>query len=149
MADRLSLYDHLAFVVPGATILFVAIYGYAGWPWDEPGAAGALGLVVASFVVGYVNAAIGNWVEPSFLGGRPGGRSDPLWGTLSGASHYDQAEKDAAERLLRNRYGDVPLHLGYRLAYTELQQRGKDGALQLMNQHLGFTRGQRRPLSPC
>jgi hypothetical protein len=141
VAERLSLYDYLSFVVPGATILFVVVYGYDGWPRDEPGGSATLALVAAAFVVGYINAAVGNWIEPTFLGNRPGGRVDPLWGTLTGSSHYSEGERTALARVLSERYGDVPKELAYRLAYTELQQKGLDGPLQLMNQHLGFTRG--------
>ena len=141
MAERLSLYDYLAFVVPGATILFVAVYGYDGWPRGEPGGAGTLGLVAASFVVGYINAAIGNWLEPVLLGGRPGAWPSSLWGTLRGPSRYDEADRAVIERALMNRYPGVSPEVAFRLAYTELQQSGRDGPLKLMNQHLGFTRG--------
>jgi len=141
VADRLSLYDYLAFVVPGAMILFVAVYGYDGWPRGEPGVAGTVALTAASFVVGYINAALGNWLQPMFLGGKPGGRADSLWGTLGACSHYTDAERDRFTRMLTDRYDDLPPGAGFHLAYTELQQRGLDGPLVLMNQHIGFTRG--------
>lgn len=141
MADRLTLYDYLAFVLPGGTILFVAIYGHGGWPHGEPGPGATIGLLAACFVVGYMNAAVGNWVESAFLGSWPGRRVDPLWGTLGSASHYASEEREAFKRLLRHRYPDVPVAVAYRLAHTELQQRGLDGPLNLMNQHIGFSRG--------
>lgn len=141
MADRLSLYDYLAFVIPGATILFVAVYGYYGWPWGSPGTTATLGLIAGSFVVGYVNAALGNWIEPLLLGNRPGGRADPLWGTLGASSHYNETQKSDYSKRLQDRYGTTTDRAGYSLAYTELQQRNLDGRLQLMNQHIGFTRG--------
>jgi hypothetical protein len=142
MAERLSLYDYLSFVLPGATILFVAIYGYDGWPRAEPGAAATLGLVAGAFVIGYLNAAIGNWIEAVFLGSRPGARPDPLWGTLTGKSRYSADEQKVFEETLHDRYGEgVPLRTCYRLAYTELQQRELAGQLHVMNQHIGFSRG--------
>ncbi|MHB1502915.1 MAG: hypothetical protein ACYCTL_01755 [Acidimicrobiales bacterium] len=141
MAERLSLYDYLAFVIPGATLLFVAVYGYNGWPRGSPGAAATIGLIAGSFVVGYVNAALGNWIEPLLLGARPGGRADPLWGTLGASSHYDDGQKSDYRKRLRDRYGTTTDRAGYSLAYTELQQRNLDGPLQLMNQHIGFARG--------
>lgn len=142
MAERLSLYDYLSFVLPGATILLVAVYGYDGWPRGEPGAAATLGLVTAAFVVGYINAALGNSIEGAFLGSRPGSRPDPLWGTLTGKSRYTPDEQCVFENALHERYGgDTPLHTCYRLAYTELQQREFAGRLHVINQHIGFSRG--------
>lgn len=138
--DRLTLYDYLSFVLPGALILFVAVYGDSGWPRGEPGAAATLGLVAAAFVIGYLNAALGNLVESVMLGGKPGGRADPLWGTLGDHSTYTDQEKAAATSALENRYG-VPVAMAYRMAYTELSQTDRDCRLQIMNQHLGFARG--------
>src|SRR5262245_16696411 len=129
--DRLSLYDYLSFVLPGALILFVATYGDGGWPRGEPGAAAFAGLVAAAFLVGYLNAALGNAAEALVLGERPGGRADPLWGTLGAHSTYTDEEKAAATEHLLARYGP-PLTSAYRLGYTELSQTDRDGRLQIM-----------------
>lgn len=141
MEDRLSLYDYLGFVLPGATVLATAIYGYDGWRWGEPGASAVLALVGASFIVGYLNAALGNVLESAALGGRVGSRPDSLWGTMRGHRSYDEAAIKRFSNLLGRRYGGHSDDVGYRLAYTELQQRGLDAPLRLLNQHIGFCRG--------
>jgi hypothetical protein len=138
---QLTLYDYVSFVVPGALILFTAVYGYDGWTRAEPGATGMIGLLAAAFVVGHVNAVAGNWLEPIFLGGRPGAPTDRLWGTLGSHSQYSAADRAIFETMLTARYGPVELAMAFRLGQTELQQTGHDGPLKLALQHLGFYRG--------
>lgn len=141
MADRLSLYDYLGFVVPGATILFAVIYGMDGWPRAAPGSSALVGLVAAAFVIGYANASVGNALEPVFLGARVGTWPDPLWGTLAVKSRYSAETREYHAAVLAKRYPGVGQPTAYKLAYTELQQLKLDGPLQLTNQHIGFARG--------
>ena len=141
MDKQLTLYDYVSYVVPGGLLLFVIVYGYDGWPRAEPGSSGLIGIIAAAFVVGHVVAVVGTWVEAAFLGGRPGRRPDPLWGTLGDRSRYSDEERAELRQRLLERYGDVEVAVAFRLGQTELQQAGKDGPMKVATQHLGFARG--------
>ena len=136
-----SPYDYLAFVLPGGAVLFTAIYGWFGWPWKEPGATALVGLAAASFVIGNLLAAIGNWMEPLLTGKLPGKRPNGLWGQFAKRDRHPGEEAALLTEFLQ-RYGQkVTLEQGYRRAQTELRGLGKADTLDTATSRIGFYRG--------
>jgi hypothetical protein len=138
-----SLYEYLSYILPGSTVLFVAAYGWYGWPYKEPGATALLGLIAASFIIGTAVHTVGTYlVEPVILGSRPGARPDSLWGQF-GQDDRHYGEQEAFEALFRDRYGaDTSLAAGFALARTEVQKSpGSGDGLDTLNQQIGFSRG--------
>jgi hypothetical protein len=136
-----SAYEWLSFLLPGGLFLFAAFYGWNGWPYPEPGAAALTGILAASFAVGHAVAAVASWLEPCIWLRRPGSRQEPDWGMFGRGGTYDSAERERIMTDLRKRYGaDVDFRKGYYLAYTQLRQAGKDAALVIANQQIGFYR---------
>lgn len=134
-----SVYDYLAFILPGSTLIFVSIYGWYGWPWGEPGASLLLGIVAAGFIVGNALAALGSWIEPMMLGARPGSYPDGLWGQFAVGDRYAGRKEEIAGRFTTSFGGE--LSVAYRLAQTELRNSGKGVELDRLNSQIGFYRG--------
>ena len=99
-----TLYEYLTFIVPGGSVLFVAIYGWYGWPWHDPGATALIGIIAAGFVVGNLLSAIGTWLEPLLTGGHPGGRPNGLWGQFGAGDKYSGRQSEFG-KLFQERYG--------------------------------------------
>lgn len=136
-----SIYDSLSFVLPGGTVLFTTVYGWNGWPYPEPGATAAIGLLAAAFVVGHLNAALAAFLELLAWRHRPGQPMSSTWGLFGPGGVYTAAEQDAikaemAAKLERQERFQVLFNLGY----TTLQHAGKDEQLKIFNQQLGFYR---------
>jgi hypothetical protein len=134
-----SVYDYLTFILPGGMLLFVSGYGWFGWPWHEPGATALVGLIAAAFVIGNALAACATWIEPVFLGRRPGSRPDGLWGQFGERDRY-AGRRDEIAGVFKNRYKE-DLPAAYRLAQTELRDLGKAIDLDRLNSQIGFYRG--------
>src|SRR6266545_8309707 len=92
-----SIYDSLSFVLPGGTVLFTSVYGWNGWPYPEPGATAAIGILAAAFVVGHLNAALAAFLEPLAWRHRPGQRMSSTWGLFGPGGVYTAAEQDTVE----------------------------------------------------
>ena len=135
-----SAYEYLTFILPGATVLFVSVYGWFGWPWKEPGASVLVGLVAACFLVGNAVSALATWLQPALLGDRPGSVANSLWGQF-GEGEPSAGQQQRIEEMLRARYGDVSLQEGYGLARTEVAASPQGSALDRLNQQIGFYRG--------
>ena len=134
-----SVYDYLTFIMPGTSVLFVAFYGWFGWPWAQPGASVLVGIIAAGFIAGNAVSALATWLEPMLLGGRPGSHTDGLWGQFAAGDRYAD-RKDEIEAVFKTRYG-CSLNAAYRQAQTELRDLGKADGLDRINQQLGFYRG--------
>lgn len=134
-----TVYDYLTFILPGITVLFVTTYGWFGWPWHDPGGTALLGIVAAAFVVGNALTALANWLEPLFLGDRPGSDADVLWGQFASGDRYE-GQRAVFGDLFENRYG-TDLVRGYRLIQHELREQGKSTELDRLSQQIGFYRG--------
>lgn len=120
----------------------LAAYYFAsfGSPAKEPGAAVSLAIVGLAFVLGHAVAAAASWLEPVLWGQAPGGQTDPTWGMFGTKGTYQESERAPIMMALAQRYGNLPFRSAYNLAYTELQQAGKDHQLKVMNQQIGFYR---------
>jgi hypothetical protein len=136
-----SAYDYLAYVIPGGTVLIAAQLAFAGWPSSEPGNAGLVALLAAAFLLGHGTAALAALFEPLVWGHRPGAPVSPLWGLEGPRGVYDRREIESIHGELASRYGSgLGLKRLYQLAYTDLQQRGKDQRLLTLNSQIGFHR---------
>jgi len=137
----LGLYEYLSFILPGGLVLFTALIGFRGWTWAEPGASALAGLVAAAFVIGQLVTAVAAWLEPLAWKRKPGSRQQSLDGLFGGGGYYTEAERPEIERLLQAGWGEgQSLQICFDLAYTSLQQSGKDQLVQKMNQELAFNR---------
>jgi hypothetical protein len=135
-----SPYEYFSYFFPGATVFGAFWLSTVGFPAKEPGAAATLAVIGVAFVTGHVVAAIAAWFEPLLWGQRPGRRPDPEWGMFGRSGTYDEADRASITEDLGVRYGSKPFRIAYNLAYTELQQAGKDAQLKVMNQQIGFYR---------
>jgi hypothetical protein len=133
-----SPYEYFSYFFPGVTVFGAFWLSTLGFPSKEPGAAAALAVVGIAFVAGHVVAAIAAWFEPVLWGHMPGGRPDPQWGMFGRRGTYVEADRASITEDLGARYGSKPFGVAYNLAYTELQQAGKDAQLKVMNQQIGF-----------
>lgn len=136
-----SVYDYLAYVIPGGTVLVATQLAFAGWPSSEPGNVGLVALLAAAFLVGHGTAALAAFFEPLVWRHRPGAPVSPLWGLEGPGGVYDSDEIEKIQGELAKRYGPgLGLKRLYQLAYTDLQQRGKDQRLLTLNSQIGFHR---------
>jgi hypothetical protein len=135
-----SPYEYFSYFFPGATVFGAYYFASFGPPDKEPGAAVALGVIGIAFVLGHAVAAVASWLEPILWGHVPGGKTDPTWGMFGRKGTYEESEQEAITIALTQRYGNMPFRSAYNLAYTELQQAGKDHQLKVMNQQIGFYR---------
>src|SRR3981081_3537331 len=93
-------YEYLSFVLPGAVVLFAAVYGYFGWPWGEPGATALVGILGACFIVGHLVAAVAQFCQPILWGHRPSNAADSKWGLFTTSSPLaSETEADVTEML--------------------------------------------------
>lgn len=138
MKDFLSIYDYLSYVLPGGVVLFAAGYGYFGPLASEPGVFYSLVLVVAAFVLGHACAALFNWIEPSLWGSRPFGKVVRTSGLFGKGGVYADAEAKLIASEFASRYPGGNFEVNYDLGYADLQLRGKDDFLQILNQQIGF-----------
>jgi hypothetical protein len=136
-----SAYDYLAFIIPGGLTLGALIVAVFGLPPQEPGASAMVVLLGLAFLVGHVLATVASWAQPIAWGHAPGQAANPLWGVFGRGGVYSAAEAESLVAELEKRYGPG-LHSKrlYQLAYTELQQREKEGRLMPLNSQIGFCR---------
>jgi hypothetical protein len=135
-----SPYEYFSYLFPGATVLGAYYFASFGPPEKEPGAVVALAVIGIAFVLGHAVAAVASWLEPTLWGHAPGGKTDQTWGMFGRNGTYQESEREAITAALGQRYGSIPFRSAYNLAYTELQQAGKDHQLKVMNQQIGFYR---------
>lgn len=136
-----TAYQFLGFILPGALVLFASVYGSTGWPRSEPAASGLVGVLATSFVAGHAVAAVAGWLEPLAWGSRPGRRVESMTGLFGTKGYFDELERPVIEERLRTLFGsELQPQTCFDLAYTRLQQQGKDSVVQLMNQEIGFHR---------
>jgi hypothetical protein len=136
-----SAYDYLAFVIPGGLAISGLVVGVFGLPTAEPGASAMVGLLGLAFLIGHVLATIGSWAQPVAWGHAPGHTADPLWGVFGSRAVYSADEAEELVHELQTKYG-TGLSAGrlYQLAYTDLQQAGKENRLLTLNSQIGFCR---------
>ncbi len=138
---RFSAYEYLAFIFPGASLIFVVFFGWYGWPYGDPGAGAIIGLVSASFVVGHALAAFANWLEPVWWGQRPGRVVASTQGLFGRRGLYNtQEEKEIEDALARAfpRLEGMPNR--FRTAYSRAQEGPLGSKIQTFVDQIGFYR---------
>ena len=136
----LSPYRYLTFLLPGALLLFVIVYGWSGWPYGEPGAGALLGLSVAAFMTGHVLAAVANFFQRVWWGHPPGGRLESSEGLFDKAGRY-AGSKDDVLAAFSNRYPQVSsFEAQFGAAYQAAQKGPLAAKLLSMVEEIGYYR---------
>ncbi len=140
--DNLTLYDYLGFVVPGGLVVAAAAYGFDLAPIHAaPSTPGLALLTAAAFVVGHINAALGNFLQPAAWVHRPGSRLPSSAGLFGRRGLYSATQQAGIEQHFANRFPQADdFQQRFNLGYTELRQKELDKAAQIMNQQIGFYR---------
>lgn len=136
----LSPYRYLTFLLPGALLLFVILYGWSGWSYGEPGAGALLGLSIASFVTGHVLAAVANFFQPIWWGHAPGSRLKSMEGLFDKAGRYadSRAEVLAAFNKQHPQVSNFEAQFG--AAYQAAQKGPLAAKLLSMVEEIGYYR---------
>lgn len=134
-----SVYDYLASILPGATILAAAIYAWLGLPRTEPGGSVVIGVLAASFVVGQLNSAIGAFLFPLLLRQWPWERPNSVYGLSSEFKQpiYDSMLKSIGKRLGLAEAGATVV---FSAAYSELLTTPLKDMLMTLNRQIAFHR---------
>ena len=142
MSDKLGLYDYLGFIVPGAVIIAVAVYGFGlAGVTTAPSAEGILLLTAAAFVVGHLNVAVANMLQPVAFGHWPFTRLRSTEGLFGNHGRYREAERKEIEDEFAGFFPAAStFEEQFRLGYTLLRQKQLDLALQTANQQIGLYR---------
>lgn len=138
---RFSAYEYLTFIFPGATVTFVAFFGWNGWPYEEPGAGAIIGLVSVSFLVGHALAALANWVEPVWWGNRPGRAVSSTQGLFGTGGLYNPREEKEIQDVLARAFPQLEgTQNRFRAAYSRAQEGPLGGKIQTFVEQIGFYR---------
>jgi len=142
MTDKLGLYDYLGFIVPGAVIIAAAVYGLGlARVTTAPSAEGILLLTAAAFVVGHLNVAVANMLQPVAFGHRPFTRLRSTEGLFGEHGRYSAAEQKEIEAEFAEYFPTAStFEEQFQLGYTLLRQKNLDAALQTANQQIGLYR---------
>src|SRR6266496_3784436 len=140
--DRPSLspYQYLTFLLPGALVLFVFVFGWNGWPYGDPGAGPILGLSAAAFMIGHALAALANYFQPAWWGHLPGRRLLSSEGLFDRGGRYadTQQEVSAAFEEAFPSMGTFEARFG--VAYAEAQAGPLGPKLQALVEQIGYYR---------
>jgi hypothetical protein len=142
MSDKLGLYDYLGFIVPGAVIIAAAVYGFGlAGVTTAPSAEGILLLTAAAFVIGHLNVAVANMLQPVAFGHRPFTRLRSTEGLFGNNGRYGEAERKEIEGEFAEFFPAAStFEERFQLGYTLLRQKQLDLALQTANQQIGLYR---------
>lgn len=136
----LSPYRYLTFLLPGALVVFVGIYGWAGWPWGEPGAGLLLALSAASFMTGHVVVAVANVLQPVWFGHRPGTRLESSEGLFDKGARF-AGDEAAVRGAFKKEYPQLTSFDGqFGAAYVEAQKGPLAGKLLSLVEEIGYYR---------
>lgn len=136
----LSPYRYLTFLLPGALVAFVAIYGWKGWPWGEPGAGVLLGLSAGSFMTGHVVVAIANLLQPVWFGHSPGTRLESSEGLFAKGGRFADDES-AVRNAFKAQYPQLKSFEGqFGAAYVETQKGPLAAKLLSLVEEIGYYR---------
>jgi hypothetical protein len=142
MSDKLGLYDYLGFIVPGAVIIAAVVYGFGlAGVTTAPSAEGIVLLTAAAFVIGHLNVAIANVLQPVAFGHRPFTRLRSTEGLFGDHGRYHEAEQKEIEDEFAEYFPAAStFEERFHLGYTLLRQKQLDSALQTANQQIGLYR---------
>lgn len=142
MSDKLSLYDYLGFIVPGAVIIATIVYGFGlASVTAAPSAEGLLLLTAAAFVAGHLNVALANVLQPVAFRHRPFTRLRSSEGLFGKHGRYSEAERQKIETEFAEFFPAASsFEERLQLGYTLLRQKQLDQALQTANQQIGLYR---------
>jgi hypothetical protein len=140
--DKLTLYDYLGFILPGGIVIASVAYGFElATIRAAPSAEGLILLTAAAFVVGHLNAAVANLLQPLAWGQRPGARLSSTLGVFGKSGTYSEEAQQRIEEDFASLYPQgVDFQQRFNLGYTRLRQEGLDTGAQIMNQQIGFYR---------
>lgn len=145
----LSAYRYLAFLLPGALLLFVAFYGWNGWPYGEPGAGVVLGLSAASYVSGHVLVSIANFFQPVWWLQPPGRRVKSSQGLFDESGRYAKS-KDQVLKAFENAYPQVSeFEAQFGIAYQEAQKGPLAPKLLAFVEEIGYYRSMATASAIC
>jgi hypothetical protein len=140
--DRPSLspYQYLTFLLPGALVLFVFVFGWNGWPYGEPGAGAILGLSAAAFMIGHALAAIANYFQASWWGHLPGSRLQSSEGLFDEGGRYAVTQQ-AVTTAFEEAFPSVKtFEAQFGVAYAEAQAGPLGPKLQAIVEQIGYYR---------
>lgn len=136
----LSTYRYLTFLLPGALVLGVVVYGWIGWPYGEPGAGALLALTARSYMTGHIVVAIANYFQPIWWGNRPGGRLQSSEGLFDKAGRYSES-RDKVLAAFNSKYPKVDeFEAQFGIAYQEAQKGQLGPKLLSMVEEIGYYR---------
>lgn len=145
----LSAYRYLAFLLPGALLLFVAFYGWNGWPYGEPGAGVILGLSAASYVSGHVLVSIANFFQRVWWLQPPGGRLKSSQGLFDKSGRYADS-KDEVIKAFTKAYPQVSkFEAQFGIAYQEAQKGPLAPKLLAFVEEIGYYRSMATASAIC
>lgn len=145
----LSAYRYLTFLLPGALLLFVSLYGWNGWPYGEPGAGALLGLSAASYMIGHVLVAIANYFQPVWWWQPPGGRLESSQGLFDKPGRYAKS-KDAVLAAFGKWYPQVTgFDAQFGIAYQEAQKGPLGAKLLSIVEEIGYYRSMATASAIC
>ncbi|WP_147312153.1 hypothetical protein [Thermomonospora umbrina] len=140
--DKFNIYEYISFILPGGLIIAVVLYGFEIVPTNaSPSATVLIMLTAAAFVVGHLNVAVANFLQPLAWGARPGSWPSSTAGVFGNRGRYDDARKQKVEDHFAQLFPDAAdFQQRFNIAYTLLRQEQLDGHLQTLNHQIGFYR---------
>jgi hypothetical protein len=140
--DKLTLYDYLCFIAPGGLVLAAVVYGFELAPvGGAPTSTGLVLLTAAAFIVGHLNAAVANYLQPLAWGKRPGSRLPSSTGLFGNRGLYGSTPQHQIEQDFKAPFPEAhDFQQRFDLGYTLLRQKKLDTGAQIMNQQIGFYR---------
>jgi len=140
--DRPSLspYQYLTFLLPGALVLFVVVYGWNGWPYGDPGAGAILGLSAAAFMIGHALAALANYFQASWWGHLPGRRLQSSEGLFAAGGRYPGTQQEVMTAFEEAFPSMQAFEARFGVAYAEAQAGPLGPKLQALVEQIGYYR---------
>jgi hypothetical protein len=140
--DKLDVYQYISSILPGGLVLAAVLYGYEVVPTKaNPSATVLILLTAAAFIVGHLNVAVANFLQPLVWGKRPGTWPPSTAGLFGKRGRYDEAQQRRIERQFEQQFPDASnFQQRFNIGYTLLRQEQLDGHLQTLNAQIGFYR---------
>jgi hypothetical protein len=140
--DKLDIYQYISFILPGGLVLATVLYGFEVVPTNvSPSATVLILLTAAAFVVGHLNVAVANFLQPLVWGKRPGSWPPSTAGLFGKRGRYDEAQQQRIEKKFEQLFPDASsIQQRFNIGYTLLRQEQLDGQLQILNPQIGFYR---------
>ncbi|MGI5322044.1 hypothetical protein [Actinomadura nitritigenes] len=140
--DKVSIYEYISFIMPGGAILAMILFGFEVAPTKvNPSATLLIILTAVAFLIGHLNVAIANFLQPLAWGKRPGSWPSSTAGLFGRFGRYNEADKEYIEKVFERLFPEMSnFQKRFNLGYSILRQEQLDGHLQVLNQQIGFYR---------